>query len=42
MRQKKKRKIPPKGHAQDNMTVEQIMQLVAKKHARIIEYLKDK
>jgi hypothetical protein len=39
MRQKKTRKLPPKGQGGTKLTTEQIMQLVAKQHPKIIAYL---
>lgn len=39
MRQKKTRKLPPKGRGGVKMTEEQIMQLVVKRHPKIIQYL---
>ena len=39
MKQKKTRKIPPKGNGGESLTTEQIMQRLAKRHTKIIEYL---
>lgn len=39
MRQKKTRKLPPKGNGGENMTEAQAVQLIVKRHPKIIEYL---